>query len=101
MRTVLDAVPQHVDRSTPADLPLKARKEVAAGRAIDIELDRVDQVLLGREKESAQLSQVDAKLALVVARVTEEPPSPAGYGRGRFGGHVLRRQHISASRHRA
>jgi len=98
---VLDPFTQHVDHAALADLALQASQKLAACRPIGPEAQRLDERLLRREKETAELNEVDAVLAVVLRGVTKDPAGATGdRGRG-LCRDVLRREHVRAPGHGA
>ena len=73
VRTVLHALPQHVDGPALGDLPLQPSQELAPGRAILSEAQRRGSDRLSGVEEGRELGQVDAVLAVVVVRVAAYP----------------------------
>ena len=70
---VLDAVAEDIDRAALRDLALETGEELAAGGAVLVEAEGGCGVGLGGVEEGAELDEVDAVFAVVVAMVAGGP----------------------------
>ena len=73
VRTVSDAVAEHVYGSALAYLTPEAREEVAPCRAVVVETEGGGDIGLGCAEEGGKLREVDAELAVVVGGIAAEP----------------------------
>ena len=87
VRAVLEAVAQHFHDAALRDLALQSGEEAASSRAILGEVQRFGDAGLGRAEEGAELGEIHAVFALVVAGVAAGPADPAVAG-GRLGDRV-------------
>ena len=78
----------------------RARKLRRVGPSV-AERERVEEILLRRQHEAAELDEVDAVVAVVVVRIAEQPAGAAGDGSGGLGRDVLGREQIGVPGHRA
>ena len=83
VRSVLDAVAQHVNSAPFAYFALKPRQELAPGRAVLVKCQGVGHLGLGGSQEGGKLHQVDTVLAVIVVGVAAAPAHPA-VARGRI-----------------
>ena len=73
-----DAVAQHLDGSSLGDLALQPRQELPPRRPVLVERERLgDLGLGGMRRNAAELGEIDAILAVVVAMVAGAPADPA------------------------
>jgi len=73
MRTVLQAVAQHVHHAALRDLSLEPREELAPRRTVLIQVEGFRGFRLRRQQEPAELRQVHAVLAVVVTGGAADP----------------------------
>ena len=77
VRTVFDAVAQHIDRTALADLALQASQEFAPRWPVRVEVQRLCCAGLCLLQKCGKLRQVHAVLAVVVAPVAQSPARTA------------------------
>ncbi len=70
---MLDAVAEDIDSAALVDFALKPGKDLAAGRAVLVQTKGCSGVGLSGVKESLELDEVDAALAIVVVVVAGGP----------------------------
>src|SRR5688500_3217733 len=92
---------QDVDGTPLRDLTLETREKFAPRRAVDAQLQGLQDLVLGCHEEAAQLNEIDAVLTVIVARVTEQPAGAAGHRRRGLGCDVRRDEDVRASAHTA
>src|SRR5207245_56753 len=80
VRPVFDPMAQAVDYRTLGAFTLQTREELSARWAIRLELQGLDEMLLGRQDEPPQLQEVDAELPVVVPRIAQKPAGAARNG---------------------
>src|SRR5579862_8542109 len=78
MRSVLDSMPQHVDRPALRDLPLDPRQNLASGRTIRAEVQHLSRLRLRLAEEGRELRQIHAVLAVVILGRTANPANAVG-----------------------
>ena len=96
VRPVLEPVAQDVDGAALGDLALQPRQELAPSGAVLAEVERLADVGLGRAQEGRELGEIDAVLAVVVARIAADPARAVGRrpladGVGRAGARIAGR----------
>src|SRR5438046_1655107 len=92
---------QYVNDAALRDLALQAGQEFAPCRTVMVEVQCLDERLLGRTQESPQLDDIDDVLSIVMARVPEQPSSSVRHGHRRVGSLVWWRKQFGPSRHGA
>src|SRR5438093_2803522 len=73
MRSVLDAVTQHVDRASFRDLSLQPRQKLPPCRAVLVEVQRFNDAGLCLPQKGRKLHEIHAILAVVVIRRAADP----------------------------
>src|SRR5271166_1851829 len=71
--TMLDAGAEYVDDAALGDLTLEPGKELLAGRTVMLQVEGLDEVLLGRGEEGAELGKVHGVLTVVVLGAASDP----------------------------
>src|SRR5579862_5705949 len=99
VRPVFDPMAQDVDYATLGDFTLQTREKLLARWAIRLELQGLDEMLLGRHEESPQLQEVDAELPVVVIRIAQKPADAARNGNRGFGRDVCGNEDVGTPGH--
>ena len=77
VRAVADTVAQHVDGAALADFALYSCEKLASNRTVLEESQRLTRLWLSSPKESGQLDQIEAMVAVVVEPTSGAPTHPA------------------------
>lgn len=74
---VADARTQNIDCAAPGDFALQPGEELAPGRTVLVERERIGGIRLGLAQEGAELREIDAILAIVVMMIAAAPTHTA------------------------
>ena len=75
---MLDAIAQHIDGAAPVNLALQTREELAPGRAIRSQVERLGHIGLSGPQKQRELRQIYAVFAVVSSRVAADPAGAVG-----------------------
>jgi hypothetical protein len=96
---VADALAQHLHHASLADLLLQASQELPACGPIHADLHGFGHGGLGSFEKALQLHQIEAEVAVVVARIPQQPTGTTTHRHSCGGGLVGRFQQVGAPGH--